>query len=272
MQLNKVICQDCLEGLKNLESNSVNLVITSPPYAEQRSNVYISISEKDYPEWFTTIAKEISRVIKPDGSFFLNIKEHSVNGFRSTYVLKTVLKIVEDTDLNLVDTLIWQRNAFPGRITNKFKNAFEPIYHFAKQPHIKIRPDAVTTPLSSSTTTRLKYKQSEFSENNSGFKMPNLENFKNKDFSYPSNVIYVPNAVNAFSKNRWHPAVYPYKLIEFFIKAYSDKGDLVLDPFAGSATTLVVARDLERYFLGFEIEKKFCEKIKETFNIEVEYA
>ena len=89
---NKIYNQDCLEFLKKQNSEIIDLIITSPPYADQRKKTYGGISVNEYVDWFLPISLELKRVLKPKGSFVLNIKEKTVNGDRATYVLELILK------------------------------------------------------------------------------------------------------------------------------------------------------------------------------------
>ena len=87
----KTILGDCREALRDLRDNSVDLIFTSPPYADQRSQTYGGIKPDHYVDWFLPIGVELLRVLKPDGTFVLNIKEKVQNGERHTYVLELIL-------------------------------------------------------------------------------------------------------------------------------------------------------------------------------------
>jgi site-specific DNA-methyltransferase (adenine-specific) len=261
---------DSLHGMRNhVDSKSVNIVFTSPPYAEQRKEVYQGIAVNEYISWFLPFVDEFARILKDDGSFFLNIKEHSINGFKSEYVLQLVLNIIKHTQFGLVDTFCWTKQAYPRGVVNTFKNAWEPIYHFAKQPNIKIRPQNVAEPIKEETLKRAKRKQVGLAESGSGYSQPNLETIAGMTTAFPSNHIHIPNVVNQFSKNKWHPATFPVKLPEWFIKAFTDEGDLVIDPFAGSGTTCLAAKNLGRHYLGFELSYEYCKGIKDFIGLEV---
>lgn len=87
MMLNDILLGDCFELMKNIPDNTIDMVFTSPPYAERRKTTYGGIPENDYVDWFLPIGAEIKRILKPTGSFFLNIKPHSNKGERSLYVI-----------------------------------------------------------------------------------------------------------------------------------------------------------------------------------------
>lgn len=270
--LNTIHCLNCEVGLKNyINDASIDMIFTSPPYAEQRSNTYGGIPSEKYLDWFIPICSTLYHKLKNSGSFFLNIKEHSNNGFRDMYVLKLILAITENTGFGLVDTFAWTKNAFPSRQLNKFKNGWEPIYHFAKQKDIKFYPQRVAEPIKEETLKRANRAQVGISANGSGFTQPDLITIRKMTHSLPSNHLHMNNVHNQFSKNVWHPAVFPQKLVDFFIKAFTDEGDIVLDPFIGSGTTAISAKNLNRNFIGFENNIEYCKKLEESYKLPVKY-
>ena len=261
MELNKIYNQDCLNGMKNIDTNSIDLVITSPPYAERRKRVYDGISENEYVDWFIPITKEIERILRPSGSFFLNIKPHSSNGERVLYVFELVLAIKKETGLLFIDEFCWTKNPFPGSYKGRFKNAFEPVYHFTKckPTKIKFNPVACGTPMKEESIKRSYRKQCGAPENGSGMTGMNTTNIRHLRLSRPSNVIHVVNASNQYTDKKLHPATFPEGLTDFFIKSFSDEGDVVLDPFIGSGTTAISAKKLGRKYIGFDNKKEYCE-------------
>lgn len=253
---NRLLFKDSYKGLKSINDNSINMIFTSPPYAEQRKNTYGGLNPTNYNEWFIKYVKEMERVLKNDGSFFLNIKEHSKDGFRDTYVLKLVLKILEETNFKLIDTIRWTKNAYPGKYKNKFKNGWEPVYHFALNSDIQFFPNEVAEPIKNPEWYKKKSKK-KITKNGSGFVRPRMEDISKLKYAKPSNVLNINNVVNQYSINKWHPAVFPIKLVEFFIKSYSKQGDIILDPFMGSGTTAKASINLKRFYIGFENCKEY---------------
>ena len=123
---------DCLQKLKLLEDNSVDLIVTSPPYADQRKSTYGGVSTKEYVKWFLPISKELLRVLKPTGTFILNIKEKVQNGERSTYVLELILEMRKQGWL-WTEEFIWhKKNSYPGKWPNRFRDAWERLLQFNK--------------------------------------------------------------------------------------------------------------------------------------------
>lgn len=103
IEINKIYNEDCLTGMKKIKSDSIDLVFTSPPYAERRKKIYGGVPENKYFEWFAPIAIEIKRILKPSGSFFLNIKPHTTDGERPLYVFDLVLALKRKIGFLFVD-------------------------------------------------------------------------------------------------------------------------------------------------------------------------
>jgi DNA modification methylase len=249
----------CEEILPKIESNSIDMVFTSPPYAEQRKNCYKSIPLEKYIEWFYPIAKELRRVLKPTGSFFLNLKAHIENGERHLYVMELVIFLKKIVDFRFVDEFQWNKNAFPGGYKGRFKNAFEPIYHFTKGDprYITFNPLACGTSMKPESLARAYRKQCGMPKNGSGMGAFKGENLKKLKLARPSNVIKVNNVSNQFSKKQKHPATFPEGLVNFFVKSFTNEGDRVLDPFMGSGTTGIVCRNLRRNFTGIDVKEEY---------------
>ena len=127
-----ILSGDCLEKLKELPNSSVDLIITSPPYADQRKNTYGGIKPEKYVSWFLPITAELFRVLKNDGTFILNIKEKVQNGERSTYVLELILEMKRQGWL-WTEEFIWhKKNCYPGKWPNRFRDAWERLLHLNK--------------------------------------------------------------------------------------------------------------------------------------------
>lgn len=258
----KVVLGDSRDLLGCLPDKSVNMIITSPPYANKRSKFYGSVNADEYPNWFVPFAKEISRVLADDGSFVFNIKEHVQDGERSDYVHETIKKIREQ-GFRWNETYIWEKtNPYPGKFPGRFKDGFEYIYHFTKSPSFKFRPDAVKVP------GKIKcdqYKKEHEREKGTA-RVSKTNNYRNysdaflescKDgMVYPSNIIV--SSVHSRASNE-HPAMFPEKIPSFFINLLTDPGDVVLDPFAGSGTANVVAKRKCRKTIGFDSKQEYVD-------------
>lgn len=262
-----IIQGDCAIAMRRLASGTVDLVVTSPPYADQRVNTYGGVSPDKYVEWFLPITDEILRVLKPTGSFVLNIKERVVNGERHTYVIE-LIRAMRERGWLWTEEYIWhKKNCYPGKWPNRFRDAWERCLHFTKAPRFAIYQDAVRVPMGDWRQSRLKNlsetdKRRDDSRVGSGFGKK-IENWIGRDLAYPSNVLYF--ATECANKN--HSAVFPEALPEWFIKLFTKEGDVVLDPFMGSGTTLRVAKRLNRDSIGIDRIPEYCHRVRKELNV-----
>lgn len=254
---------DSKEVLKTLEDNSIDLIFTSPPYADQRKDTYGGIHPDKYVDWFLPISTELLRVLKPTGTFVLNIKEKVVEGERSTYVLELILALRKQGWF-WTEEFVWhKKNSYPGKWTNRFRDSWERLLQFNKDKKFNMYQDEVKVPIGDWAKGRLKNlsetdKIRDNAKNGSGFGK-NISNWLGKETVYPTNVIHL--ATECQNKN--HPAAFPENLPEWFIKLFTQEYDTVLDPFAGSGTTLTVAQRMNRNSIGIEILPQYAEKIKQ---------
>jgi site-specific DNA-methyltransferase (adenine-specific)/site-specific DNA-methyltransferase (cytosine-N4-specific) len=261
---------DCREQLKKIPDNSVDLIITSPPYADQRKSTYGGVSVNEYVKWFLPISKELLRVLEPTGTFILNIKEKVVNGERSTYVMELILEMRKQGWF-WTEEFIWhKKNSFPGKWSNRFRDSWERLLQFNKSKKFSMYQDAVKVPIGDWAKNRLKNlsktdKIRDNAKNGSGFGK-NVSNWVGKETVYPTNVIYLSTECN----NKNHSAAFPRELPEWFIRLFTQENDLVLDPFMGSGTTIEVANKMKRHSIGIEIIPEYYYAVKEQFE-EVEY-
>ncbi|HOI24521.1 MAG TPA: site-specific DNA-methyltransferase [Caldisericia bacterium] len=261
-----ILVGDSAEVLKYIDSESVDLIVTSPPYADQRSSTYGGISPKKYVDWFLPISAELLRVLKPEGTFILNIKEKVVNGERSTYVLELILEMRKQGWL-WTEEFIWhKKNCYPGKWPNRFRDSWERLLQFNKNKHFKMYQEAVMIPMGKWSKTRLKNlstkdKIRDNSQVGSGFGK-NISNWLDRTMAYPSNVLHL--ATECSNKN--HSAAFPEELPEWFIKLFTQESDLVLDPFMGSGTTLIVANRMRRNSIGIDLVPEYCEMARKQVN------
>jgi len=255
----ELINDDCLIALKMLQSDSIDLIVTSPPYADQRKNTYGGVSADKYVEWFTPIAKELLRVTKSSGSFVLNIKERAINGERHTYVIELIL-MMRKLGWLWTEEYIWhKKNSYPGKWPNRFRDSWERCIHFTKNKKFNMYQEEVMVPMGDWKNSRLKNmsdtdKKRDESKVGSGFGKK-IENWVTRDLAYPTNVLHMATECG----NRSHSAAFPESLPEWFIKLFTTEGDTVLDPFSGSGTTLKVAKAMNRNAVGIEILDEYCE-------------
>jgi len=264
----KIILGDCRYKLADLSDNSVDLIFTSPPYADQRKNTYGGIHPNKYVHWFLPTSQELLRVLKPSGTFILNIKERVMNGERHTYVMELILEMRKQGWL-WTEEFIWhKKNCYPGKWPNRFRDSWERLLQFNKSKKFSMYQDAVMVPVGDWAKTRLRKlsitdKNRDESKVGSGFGK-NISNWLDRDRAYPTNVLYL--ATECGNKN--HSAVFPEALPEWFIKLFTAEGDLVLDPFAGSGSTLKAACKLRRNSMGIEIHKDYYNQMVSTIGQE----
>ena len=248
----KLLLGDCKELLSQLPSDSVDLIFTSPPYADQRKNTYGGHHPDHYVDWFLPIAKELYRVLKPTGTFVLNIKEKVVNGERSTYVLELIMEMKKQGWL-WTEEFIWhKRNSYPGKWSNRFRDSWERLIQFNKQKKFNMYQESVMVPMGDWAQKRLKKlsptdKIRDESKAGSGFGK-NISHWVSRDKAYPTNVLHLATEC----QNKKHSAAFPEQLPEWFIKLFTKEYDVVLDPFTGSGTTNIVAKKMMRHSIGIE--------------------
>jgi DNA modification methylase len=257
---------------KLFEGRKANVVVTSPPYATQReydpASGFRPVAPDDYVDWFRDVAANIATVLANDGSYVLNIKEHAEDGQRNLYVKDLFIAHVRQWGWRFVDEFCWRKtdNGVPGGWNNRFKNAWEPIAHFSRGEAIKFHPFAVghrsedcfdyspNNPKSTSGSGLLGTGARGDAACKAG---SGDEDGRHAGIARPSNVIEAKSESSQGS----HSAPFPKAIPEFFIKAFSDPGDVIADPFLGSGTTLVAAGALDRAGYGSEISPGYCDVI-----------
>ena len=249
----QVVFGDSLDVMRTLPDGSVNLIVTSPPYADQRKHTYGGVSVDEYVEWFIPFAREMLRVLADDGSFVLNIKERVVNGERSTYVYELVIALRKMGWLWTEEYLWHKTTTTPGKWPNRFRDLWEHLYHFTKSKKFVMNQDDVRVPIGDWSKSRLKnLSDKDRSRQESGVRSgfgKNISNWEGKELVYPGNVLHRSSETS----NTGHSAAFPLWLPEWFIALFTNPGDVVLDPFVGSGTTLIAAHQLGRWGIGVEL-------------------
>ena len=284
MKTNIIINKDCIEGMKELPENSINLVVTSPPYSDvlYYGESVKTFSSDKYIPWITEVAKEIQRILTPDGSFIFNIGNKTDNGTRSLYVMETVLAFVREGKLELHDEYFWLKNAMPNGNERRLHNEVEYIYHFVKTPNrFKCNMDDVREQYSDHHKNAMNKKQRMNSnkivrKDGTSYQPPKrVRKELNPLGKIPNNIFHFPTAATDRHKGVTvkHPAPFHRKLPEWYIRWLTDPGDIVLDPFMGSGTTAEAAIALNRNYLGFEINQTYLDlaeyKIQHASTVQV---
>lgn len=259
----QIILGDSAEKLKDLPDNSVHLIFTSPPYADQRKNTYGGVHPDKYVDWFLPISAELLRVLHPEGTFILNIKERVVDGERHTYVLD-LIHALRRQGWFWTEEFIWhKKNSYPGKWPNRFRDAWERLLQFNKQKHFQMYQEEVMIPVGDWAQKRLQNlsetdMRRDESKVQSGFGK-NVSQWVGRDMVYPTNVVHLATETG----NRNHSAAFPKALPEWFIKLFTQTGDTVLDPFMGSGTTVLVAHEMARKAIGIDITPEYVAMVQE---------
>ena len=261
----RILHGDCEKELSAFP-NQVDLIVTSPPYADARQRHYDSVAPHDYPDWFMSFHEVFWQALKPTGSLVLNMKDKIVNGVRQHYVWKTIQKLI-DLGWYCIDDYIWhKKTSMPGYWPTRLRDAWEYVFHLAKVKTPYINQEAVKVPIALSTQQRLmrfENLKSHFvrSSTGSGFQR-DLANWSNKKKVLPTNVLHL----SPENRNQGHPAVFPVALPQFFIQLLSKPNDLIVDPFAGSGTTGLAALALHRRCVLIDNQLIYCQVAEQRIN------
>ena len=260
-----IIHGDCLDVLSVgiIPKHSVDLIFTSPPYADRRKTTYGGIHPDDYVDWFLPRSQVFGECLKDTGSFILNIKESAINGERHTYVLELILELRKQGWLWVEEYCWHKKNCYPGKWPNRFRDSWERLLHFTRKRKFKMRQESVMKPMGEWKESRLRHLSDtdrirDLSRNGNGFGK-RIENWVGRDMAYPTNVLQLATECGF----KGHPAAFPVSLPEWFVMLFTDEGDTVLDPFAGSGTTLVATSRLKRNGVGIDTEEEYCKLMKE---------
>lgn len=263
-------CGDSLDLLPQLPDSSINLVVTSPPFALQREKEYGNHSQDDYIMWLEQFARLVRRKLRDDGSFVLDLGGAYKKGVpvRSLYNFRVLIRFCDHVGFHLAEDFYWYNSSkLPSPIewVNKrklrAKDSVNTIWWFSKTEHPKADVSKVLTEYSDRMKKLLQDPQRFYTPK----KRPSGHDIgkgfgKDNGGAIPSNLIQIPNtesngiylsACKALDTKQ-HPARFPAKLPEFFIRFLTDPGDTVLDIFAGSNTTGQVAEDEGRRWIAFE--------------------
>ncbi len=278
-RLNIIYKGNCAKQLSKdsrFPNNSIDLIITSPPYADRRKDIYGGVHPNKYVEWFLPISEQLYRVLKPTGSFILNIKENVKNGERQTYVLELIIALKKQ-GWHWTEEYCWyKKNSYPGKWPNRFRDNWERCLHFTKQKKFIMYQDAVKVPIGNWAKQRFKsMTENDFRRSISGTNSKfgrNVANWLNKRKVYPHNVLVFENEhymepgtvvhLSTECNNRNHSAVFPIELPSWFIKLFTKKGDVVLDPFIGIGTTAIATMLLGRSYIGIEISGEYIKRAR----------
>lgn len=265
------LCEDVLKNRNLLHDSSISLIVTSPPYSDKRSSTYGGIKPDEYVEWFLPISEQLLRILKPNGSLVLNIKEHTHDGERLTYVIEMILAMKKQGWRWIEEYCWYKKTAFPGKWPNRFRDSFERCLHFTKEKAFYMDQDSVKVPIGDWTKKRFKSMSDNdfirYISHNNEHMGRNVSNWLDKTTVFPHNVVIFENEHFCLPTNvleicpvvdyKNHSACFPIELPSWFIKLFTATNDLVLDPFIGVGTTALACLLLDRNYIGIEKMKEY---------------
>lgn len=256
-RINKIIQEDCLAALKSFPSESVDMVLTSPPYDNLRN--YHGYSFDCHQ-----IAKELFRVIKKGGVVVWVVGDATINGTETGTSFRQALTFI-DVGWNLHDTMIFKKkNPIPQIYRKRYSNEFEYMFVFSRgavRTHNPINVDCLHAGLKLNGTTYKNYSK-------------NMQVRRKlakpvKDRKMKGNIWeYVVGKNKEDQEAKGHPAPFPCQLAQDHILSWSNKGDLILDPMCGSGTTCKMAKRLGRNYIGLDVSAEYCQIAKKRLKAE----
>ena len=246
LELNKIYNMDCVDGMKQLSDNSIDLTVTSPPYDDLRKY-------EGYSFDFESVAKELYRVTKGGGVVVWVVGDQTINGSESGNSFRQALYFLS-LGFNLHDTMIYEKNSMSMPDSNRYYQKFEYMFVFSKG-----KPKNVNR-IKDHKNTAKRWSKTFNTTNNDGSKNKRERNLEKDEYGIRFNIWKYNTGFSQTTRDKiTHPAPFPEKLAEDHIISWSDEGQTVLDPFMGSGTTAKAAIKLGREFIGFEISKKYWE-------------
>lgn len=257
--INQIYNEDCLDTMKRMPNNYIDLVLTSPPYDNMRKyggeqNYHQRLNETGYSFEFENIAKELTRILKEGGVIMWNIQDQTIKGSRTGNSMRQALFFMEDCNLYLHDHLIWYKTGTPFPSQYRYRNVWENMFIFSKG-----KPKTFNPILKKNKTAGAVRKSRRYRNHNGEF----IEGFNGvpiKEYSNDDNVWYISNGANKSYKDptiKDHPAIMTEEIARRHIQSWTNEGDLIYDPFLGSATTTRLAKLMNRKWIGSEIHKPY---------------
>ena len=256
MELNKIHNTDCLDGLRQLPNESIDLTVTSPPYDNLRKY-------KGYSWDFEAIAKELYRVTKCGGVVVWVVGDATINGSETLTSFKQVL-FFKEIGFNVHDTMIYRKKT-PPLTHRRYEQEFEYMFVLSKGKPKTFNP--ILIPKKYMDTRRYKaFGRNKNNEHDIGFSSQKETKIKGNVWEYGVGGGKSTKDKIAFK----HPAIFPEQLAYDHIISWSNEGDIVLDPFMGSGTTAKMCIIANRNYIGFEVSNEYCqiaeERLKQVIN------
>ncbi len=263
-----IIEGDCFKVLPKIDRESVDLCVTSPPYNVGKE-YDVAMTEDEYIDWTIEWMSLVYPTLKKTGVFVLNIGDKIIKGCRGTRIPKIWLRAIEEIGYNYIELYVWNKGKMlPHKSRYRATNVFEYCFWFSKSMDFTFNIDLVRRPYNPISIRRMDYGiRKRFARTREGMSETHKAWSPHPLGALPKNIL----DIGSESKNRGHTAVFPSKLSDWFIKAATNPGDVVLDPFLGSGTTMVSAATLDRNCIGIEIDSTFAEMARaRIFNLGIE--
>ena len=267
--INQIYNEDCLETMGRMEDGLCDLILTSPPYdnlrryGQERTNHKRLKGGMSFD--FESIAKEMTRVLKPGGVIMWNVQDQTINMSRTGSSMRQALYFMDECGLNFWDHLIWYKTGTPFPSPHRYRSVWENMFIFSKGKPNTFNPILKRNKTAGQVRNSRKFRdhKGDFVE---GFQGTPIREFGNED-----NVWYIANGANKSYKNKLsvnHPAVMTDEIARRHILTWTNENDIIYDPFLGASTTTRVARDNNRQWIGSEIHTPYYELSKQIMNIE----
>jgi site-specific DNA-methyltransferase (adenine-specific) len=267
--LNKIILGDCVEIMKKLEDNSIDMVLTSPPYDSLRSyndKIKDDVNYDGFSFPFIAIVKELYRVTKEGGIVVWVVNDQVKNGGETGSSFRQALKF-QELGFKIYDTMIYHKNGASFPESGRYSQVFEYMFVFLKgdKPKtVNLLKDKPNKWAGNST-----FGQRSMRQKNGEIKQ--AEKFIVADYGYRYNVWYINTGAGYTTKDKFayqHPAMFPESLAEDHILSWSNQGDLVLDPMCGAGTTCKMAKMNNRNYIGIDINEEYVNISNKRIEVE----
>lgn len=252
METNKIYCENCLDTMKRMSDNFVDLTVTSPPYDNLRDY-------KGYSFDFESIAKELFRITKEGGVVVWVVGDSTVGGSESGTSFRQAL-FFKECGFRLHDTMIYQKNSYPFPPRNRYFNVFE--YMFVLSKGTPKTTNLIKVPTKGQGHKKSTFREADGSMSEGKYEFGKDERVKDNIWIYDVGFAKSSNDKTAFE----HPATFPERLSADHIKSWSNEGDIVYDPFMGSGTTGKMALIMKRKYIGSEISEEYTKLAEDRIN------